>query len=145
VCPPCQVHAINNQIHNIMKNYVINDGAFTKAGNFSGYTALGERVHIYQRQMSSLGWSSDKDVEFPFYAIGKIKDIEELDADGKSTGVVIDQRLTALSVFKTRDAIKTAHSESSLLDIEIAQEVAKKASEAGLSQQAIEQLLAVGV
>jgi hypothetical protein len=128
-----------------MKNYVINDGAFTKAGNFSGYTALGERVHIYKRQMDSLGWSSDNDVEFPFYSIAKLKDIEELDADGKPTGVIVDQRLTALSVFKTRDAIKHAHSEASLLDIEIAQEVAKKASEAGLTQSAIDQLLSVGV
>jgi len=34
-----------------MKNFVINNGAFTANGNFSGYTALGVRVHLHKRQM----------------------------------------------------------------------------------------------
>ena len=130
-----------------MKNYVINNGSFTKAGNFSGYTALGERVHIFGRQMNGLGWSTDADLKdnLPFYCIATVKDIEELDADGKSTGVVVDKRLTALSVFKTREAIKQAHADSAFLDIEIKQEIQEKASEAGLTASAIEQLLAVSI
>jgi hypothetical protein len=122
-----------------MKNYVINNGSFTAAGNFSGYTALGERVHIYGRQMDSLGWSGNNDVAFPFYVIGALKEINNIDANG----VVIstDQRLTALSVFKTRQDITNAHTESAFLDVEIKKSIAEEASKVGLSETAIESLL----
>ena len=70
-----------------MKNYVINNGSFTKAGNFSGYTALGQRVHIYQRQMEALGWSANDDVQFPFYCIGDIREIQPVDEKGNPTPV----------------------------------------------------------
>jgi len=128
-----------------MKNYVINNGTFTANGNFSGYTALGERVHIFGRQMSALGWSKQEDVKFPFYAIGTTKEIGQLDANGKplmdANGVALTaQRLTALSAFKTRDEIKQAHADSALLDIEIAQEIRTQASTAGLSEQAVNAL-----
>jgi hypothetical protein len=126
-----------------MKNYVINNGSFTAAGNFSGYTALGERVHIYGRQMESLGWSGNNDVVFPFYAIGALKEINNVDKDG--TVVSTDQRLTALSVFKTRQDITTAHTESAFLDVEIKKSIAEEASKVGLSQSAIESLLSVSI
>lgn len=131
------------------KNYVINNGSFTTAGNFSGYTALGERVHIYSRQMQALGWSKDADVKFPFYVIGTMKQVGQLDANGKTvvdatTGVAItSERLTALSAFKTRDEIKQAHADASLLDIEIAQEIRSQASAAGLTEQVVNNLLAL--
>jgi hypothetical protein len=127
------------------KNYVINNGSFTANGNFSGYTALGERVHIFGRQMSALGWSKQEDVKFPFYAIGTTKEIGQLDANGKplvdANGVAVTaSRLTALSAFKTREDIKQAHADSALLDIEIQQEIRTQASTAGLSEQAINAL-----
>jgi hypothetical protein len=127
------------------KNYVINNGSFTANGNFSGYTALGERVHIFGRQMSALGWAKQDDVKFPFYAIGTMKEIGQLDASGKplvdANGVAVTSgRLTALSAFKSREEIKQAHADSALLDIEIAQEIRNQASTAGLTESAINAL-----
>lgn len=121
-----------------MKNYVINNGTFTANGNFSGYTALGERVHLFGRQMQALGWSKQEDVKFPFYAIGQMKQINQLNEKGETIGTA--DRLTALSAFKTREDIKQAHADSALLDIEIAQEIRNQASTAGLSEQAVNAL-----
>jgi hypothetical protein len=128
-----------------MKNYVINNGTFTASGNFSGYTALGERVHIFGRQIQALGWAKQEDVKFPFYAIGTTKPIGQLDASGKpivdANGVAItSDRLTALSAFKTREEIKQAHADAALLDVEIQQEIRNQASTAGLSEQALNAL-----
>ena len=126
-----------------MKNYVINNGSFTAAGNFSGYTALGERVHIFSRQMSSLGWSANEDVTFPFYCIGAMKQIDNVDESGAI--ISSSERLTALSVFKTREDIKNAHAESAFLDVEIKKSISEEAAKVGLSQAAIESLLAATV
>ena len=126
-----------------MKNLVINNGKFTTAGNFSGYTALGERVHIFSRQMETLGWSKNEEVKLPFFAIAEIKDVDTIDANGVVTAT--SQRLTALSVFKTREEIKQAHAESAFLDIEVKQAVAEQASKSGLSQSAIDSLLSVAI
>jgi len=128
-----------------MKNYVINNGAFTASGNFSGYTALGERVHLFGRQMQALGWAKPEDVKFPFYCIGTTKQIGQLDANGKpvvdANGVAVTtDRLTALSAFKTREEIKQAHADAALLDVEIQQEIRNQASTAGLSQHAVDAL-----
>jgi hypothetical protein len=123
------------------KNFVINNGSFTAAGNFSGYTALGERVHIYKRQMEAMGATKNEDVKFPFFAIGTMKTISQLDQAGNAVGTA--ERLTALSAFKTREEIKQAHADSALLDIEIQQEIKAQASTAGLTDQAINSLLSV--
>ena len=123
------------------KNYVINNGSFTANGNFSGYTALGERVHIFGRQMEALSWKSNADVSFPFYAIGQMKQINQLNEKGETIGTA--DRLTALSAFKSREEIKQAHADSTLLDIEIQQEIKAQASSAGLTESAINNLLSV--
>ena len=123
------------------KNFVINNGSFTAAGNFSGYTALGERIHVFGRQMDALGWKTTADVKFPFYAIGTMKPISQLDEAGNVVGST--ERLTALSAFKSREEIKQAHADSALLDIEIQQEIKAQASSAGLTDSAINNLLAV--
>jgi hypothetical protein len=122
------------------KNYVINNGDFTKNGNFSGYTALGDRVHLHKRQMDSLGWKTIADVKFPFYTIATIKEIGQLDVNGKPAmneqGLPItSERLTALSAFKTREEIKQAHADASLLDVEIMQEIKSQATTAGLTEE----------
>lgn len=124
------------------KNYVINNGSFTANGNFSGYTALGERVHLHKRQMEALEWRANTDVKFPFYVIATIKQIGQLGTDGKpvvgENGLpVTSDRLTALSAFKTRDEIKQAHADAALLDVEIAQEIKTQASSAGLSDATV--------
>ena len=125
-----------------MKNYVINNGAFTANGNFSGYTALGVRVHLHKRQMSALGWEQTADVAFPFFCIAEEKQIGALNADGSTVvdanGVAITSpRLTALSAFKSKNEITQAHADSALLDVEIAQAIQTQATSAGLSDKAI--------
>jgi hypothetical protein len=125
------------------KNYVINNGNFSASGNFSGYTALGDRVHIFKRQIAALGWEKPTDVKFPFYAIGTIKQIGQLDANGKPVtdangAPLLSDRLTALSVFKTREEIKQAHADAALLDVEIAQSIKEQATSAGLSEKMVE-------
>lgn len=127
-----------------MKNYVINNGAFTGQGNFSGYTAMGERVHIYARQMASLGWEANEDVKFPFYCIGAEKEIEPLGVDGKPTGEKAI-RLTALSVFKNKADITLARSESIMLDVEINKSIAEQAEKVGISQEVLDTLLAAAI
>jgi hypothetical protein len=128
-----------------MKNYVINNGSFTGNGNFSGYTALGVRVHLHKRQMEALGWASNTDVSFPFFCIAEDKEIGQLDASGNpvvdTAGVAVtSKRLTALSAFKTKQEIIQAHADTSLLDVEIQQEIRTQATSAGLSESAISTL-----
>lgn len=128
-----------------MKNYVINNGAFTESGNFSGYTALGVRVHFHKRQMESLEWNKNEDVKFPFFCIAEEKEIGKLDDSGKpvvdANGVeVTSKRLTALSAFKTKAEITQAHADSALLDVEIAKAIQTQATSAGLSESAISAL-----
>jgi hypothetical protein len=125
-----------------MKNYVINNGAFTASGNFSGYTALGVRVHLHKRQMESLEWTKNEDIKFPFFCIAETKLIGALDNAGKpvvdANGVETkSERLTALSAFKTKAEITQAHADSALLDVEIAQAIQTQATSAGLSESAI--------
>lgn len=125
-----------------MKNYVINNGAFTANGNFSGYTALGVRVHLHKRQMEALEWTKNEDIKFPFFCIADEKEIGSLDASGNAVvdanGVEIKtKRLTALSAFKTKSEITQAHADASLLDVEIAQAIKTQATSAGLSDSAI--------
>ena len=122
-----------------MKNYVINNGAFTALGNFSGYTALGVRVHLHKRQMESLGWSVIEDVTFPFYAIADEKEITERDEKGELTNKT-KLRLTALSAFKAKDDIKQAYADATLLDVEIQQAVRTQATSAGLNETQINAL-----
>lgn len=129
-----------------MKNFVINNGAFTTNGNFSGYTALGKRVHLHKRQMESLGWTKNEEVTFPFYCIAEEKEIGQLDVNGQAvvdpnTGLaVVSKRLTALSAFKTQEDIVKAHAESSLLDVVIQKEIRTQATSAGLSENEISAL-----
>ena len=127
-----------------MKNQVINNGSFTAAGNFSGYTALGNRIHIFARQMSALEWTSNEDITFPFYCITKETPIKQLDSAGNETGVV-DMRETATSIFKTREEISQAHVDSATLDMEIKKNIAEEAAKVGLSKESIDSLLNASV
>lgn len=129
-----------------MRNYSIVSGNFSKAGNFSGYTALGERLFISKAQMLGMGCSSQEQVKFPFYAIGTIKQIGQIDENGvpkvnaDGTAVLVD-RLQALSVFSSKDALTQAHVDTATLDIEITAAIKKEASAKGLSESAVSKLM----
>lgn len=133
-----------------MKNYVITSGSFTEAGNFSGYNALGERVHFHKRQMEALKWVKNEDVKYPFYAIGAVKQIGQLDENNDpklnsdGTPILVD-RLTALSAFATKAELVAAHVDNSTLEIEIKGAIATTAKSAGLNEKAVEMLLAASV
>lgn len=130
-----------------MKNYAITSGKFTGKGNFTGYTAKGERLHVHAAQMSSLGWKSDAEVKFPFFAIGAVKQIGQLNedatpkVDANNQPVLVD-RLTAMSVFATKVALVAAHADDATLDIEVAKAVKESAVANGLSTKEVEALLA---
>ena len=133
-----------------MKNFAIHSGTFSAKGNFTGYTALGEQLFIHKSQMNSLGWTKQEDVKFPFYAIGGVKMIGELDASGKPAvnadgSLVQKPRLQALSVFGDKTSLTQAHVDTATLDIEIKQAVSAQAKSAGLTESAIESLLSVAI
>ncbi len=133
-----------------MKNYVIQSGNFTSNGNFSGYTATGVRVHIHKNQMDSKGWKKTEDVKYPFFAVGEVKKIGQLDensqprknADG--TPVLID-RLTATSVFATKEQLIGALVDERTIDIAVTANVVAEAKKAGLTEADMKQLLAEAV
>jgi hypothetical protein len=134
-----------------MKNFAIHSGNFSKGkGNFTGYTALGERLFIHKNQMAGLSWTKQEDVKFPFYAIGAVKQIGQLDPSGNpatnadGSPVLVD-RLQALSVFVSKDALTSAHVDTATLDIEIKQAVTAQAKSAGLTESAINSLLSVAI
>jgi hypothetical protein len=123
-----------------MKNLSINNGTFSAAGNFSGYNTVGVRVHIYKRQMDAMGWSSTEDVEFPFYVIADYKTVQSTDDAGTPVGDA-SERLTALSVFKTKKDMTQAHVDNATLDIEIKKSIADEAAKVGLDTVSIEALM----
>lgn len=135
------------------RNFSIVSGNFTESGNFSGYNALGERLHIHAKQMAGAGITPET-LAFPFFAIGTVKQIGQLDensepklnADG--TPVLID-RLTATSVFTTKAALLQAHVDNSMLDSEvsiaIAVATATVAKSSGLSEKALAALMTASV
>jgi hypothetical protein len=130
-----------------MNSYRIISGAFTTAGNFSGYTALGKRVHIFKRQMDSLGWSTNEEVKFPFYAIAEEKTIGKLDANRNPVvddagNPVTDTRLTATAVFADKTNIIEACVEEATLGAEIKESIAKQATSKGLTQSVVDSLVA---
>ena len=127
-----------------MKNLVINNGAFTAAGNFTGYTALGERVHVFGRQMESIGIKKEDKVSFPLFVIADLKTINKVDSEGNPTEETAT-RLTALSVFAKKDDLLQAHADSSLLNVEVAKAVKAQATSAGLTEAEVASLLEAAI
>jgi Skp family chaperone for outer membrane proteins len=54
-----------------MKPYIIEKGHFSEAGNFIAFSTIGERIHIYKRQINKL--FPDRQVKFPFYCLAENK------------------------------------------------------------------------
>lgn len=127
-----------------MRNVTINNGSFTANGNFSGYTALGERVHFHKRQMDSLGFTDVSTLKLPFYAIADNKTFNEIDANGKPTDKTFT-RLQGLSAFKSKEDLVGAQVDNATLDIEVKAAIRSSASSAGLTESAISSLLNVAI
>jgi hypothetical protein len=111
-----------------------------KKGNFSGYNAAGERIFFHKTQMESVGFNTDKDITFPFYALVDNKPMKTRDADGEITDVVTD-RLQALSVFKTAEALTAAVNADYALKLEAAKARKEMATAAGLNEESVNALL----
>lgn len=119
-----------------MKNYVLTSGSLTDSGNLTGYSTIGVRVHVYQRQLEALGIKDQNDLKFPMFCVAEEKEFTRpvLDAQGKETGETETfERLTALSLFKTKADLINAISTERLLDSEIDATVEKERKALGLS------------
>ena len=128
-----------------MNSFRIISGAFTPAGNFTGYTALGKRIHIFGRQMKSIGLEKTEEVNFPFFAIAEDKSIQKLDANrqpvlGQNGEPVTEVRLTATAVFENKEEIVNACVEETTLGAEIKISITTAASSLGLSQSVIDSM-----
>jgi len=128
-----------------MNNYIITSGDFTNAGNFTGYTSKGIRIHFHKRQMDSLSFSKEKAPSYPFFCIAEEKTYNARKDDGGQPipfedGTTTMKRLTALSAFKDKSLLINAHAEESLLDREIEHEINKQASTRGLTSDSVAQL-----
>jgi hypothetical protein len=118
----------------MLKNISISSGNFTANGNFTGYNLLGERVHIYKRQMEQLGWAKDADVKFPFYTVATVKEYQKVDENGEPTDETFD-RLTATSVFKDEISLIGAHVANASTDAKINSAIAKAMKDIELTDE----------
>lgn len=101
-----------------MKAYIIQLGHFSQAGNFMGFSAKGEKIHIYKKDIirlfpqvgivyRCLGRYEKELVTLPFYCLAKEKEFDYMDHNGQRTG----QKFTRLTAFVISDKeyeIKTA-------------------------------------
>ena len=124
-----------------MRKTQINSGNFSTNGNFSGYNSKGERIFIHKNQMAGLGFTKAEDLKFPLFAIIDTKSIMARDADGNPT--IATDRLQALSVFTSMDSLISAANADTLMEIESSKQIAQAATAAGLTQDAVNQLLAL--
>lgn len=130
------------------KFVVIESGNFTENGNYSAYNDEGERFHIQAKQLEQLKWKENKDVKFPFYAIGVLKPIGQfkegtteplMNEDG--TPVTVD-RWTITKVYNTRQEYIDTQIDKQSVGIEIAVGLKGRASKAGLDEKTVNALLA---
>lgn len=111
-------------------------------GNFSGYNAGGERIFIHKAQMEAAGFTDASSVKFPFFALIANKPIQTRDANGDITEVVVD-RLQALSVFTTDEALTTAVNADYALTLKAAAARKEMATAAGLNEASVNTLLSL--
>lgn len=130
-----------------MKQTLITAGNFAgkdSKGNFSGYNPAGERIFINKKAMESLGWTKDSDVKYPFFAIVGEREFNTLDENGELTDKTF-KRLQALSVYGTKEAMIQAYNAEASLEIEAKVALATTAKSSGLTEKAVEALLAAAV
>jgi len=138
----------------------VKSGVWSAKGNFTAKTAYGQTFFIHRNQMAELGYENKQDesgkwsnptVKFPFYAVVDTTMIGQLDKDGNPAvgedGKPVQvARISALSVFKDLEELKACAIEERTIgaDIEIAvqQHVRSKVSTSGLSESALNNILA---
>ena len=136
----------------IANTFKATSGRFTNAGNFSAFDKYDNRVFISKRVMDSQGWTKIEDIKFPFYALTKTEKIGQLDDNGNplkdTNGVEIKtDRFQASCIFPTKESMIESFADDkfddAMLDEQINQIVKQKASSAGLSESAINNLLSL--
>jgi len=101
-----------------MKAYIIQSGHFSQAGNFMGFSAKGEKIHIYKKDIirlfpqvgivyRCLGRYEKELVKLPFYCLAEDQEFDYMDHNGKRTGHKFT-RLTAFVISDKKYEIKTA-------------------------------------
>jgi len=101
-----------------MKAYIIQSGHFSKAGNFMGFSAKGEKIHIYKKDIirlfpqvgivyRCLGRYEKELVKLPFYCLAEEKTFPYMTHDGQITGQTFT-RLTAIEIRDSKYEIKVA-------------------------------------
>ena len=125
-----------------MKTVAILSGAFTANGNFSGYNATGARIHVSGRTMEAAGIKKGDDLKFPLYAIVVEREFNVLDEQGNPTDEKF-KREQAGSVFTTKDAMIAAANADAELVIETKAALKTSATAAGLTESAVDALLAL--
>lgn len=131
-----------------MNIIAILSGNFSEKGNFSGYNAAGQRIHIAARQMETLGYTPESiattPITFPLYTIAVEREFNVLDTDGAPTAEKF-QRLQAGSVFPTKAAAIEAFNADKVLTIEAGAELKKVATGLGLTDKQVLALEAAAV
>jgi hypothetical protein len=101
-----------------MKAYIIQSGHFSQAGNFMGFSAKGEKIHIYKKHIlelfpkvkivyQCLGRYEKELVTLPFYCLAEDETFDYMDCNGQKTGHKFT-RLTAFVISDKEYQIKTA-------------------------------------
>ena len=101
-----------------MKAYIIQSGHFSQAGNFMGFSAKGEKIHIYKKHILELfpkvgivyrclGRYEKELVTLPFYCLAEDETFDYLDHNKQKTGHKFT-RLTAFVISDKEYQIKTA-------------------------------------
>ena len=117
-----------------MKTIAIQSGAFAASGtNFTGYTASGQQVNIYAKQLLAIGVVPGTPVQFPIYALVQKK--EHTDKNNEKF-----TRWDAGSVFKTADEMLKASIEDKVLALKAQKMLKDLAAEAGLGETALAEL-----
>jgi hypothetical protein len=125
-----------------MQTVAILSGSFTDNGNFSGYNAAGQRVHVPARTMESIQLTKDSKIAFPLYALVVEREFDVVDADNEPTGKTF-KRQQAGSIFLNKADMIAAANADKMLTIETAAALKTQATAAGLTEDAISGLLAV--
>jgi len=131
-----------------MQIIAILSGNFSDKGNFSGYNASGQRIHIAGRQMETLGYTPEsvktKPIAFPLYTIAVEREFNVLDTNGEPTTEKFT-RTQAGSIFATKTSAIEAYNSDKVLNLEAVADLKKTAKGLELTEELIADLLAVSV
>lgn len=127
-----------------MKIIALQSGAFTAAGNFTGYNVAGLRFHVPAKVMESAGITVEsikkEPIKFPLYSIVVEREFNTLDAEGNPTEETF-KRAQAGSIFLTKESAIEAFNADRVLEVEAASSLAKTAVASGLTEAQLAALL----